>query len=179
MKFVQSCDSKECYNIEKGLVGIKNVDIITRIHEYNEDTSEIKCMTCGKISYANKSSELKKENKIIAKNIEKIEKAILINDNKRVKNKNNKKVKHNEIERDEPTTSQNNKINLFQDTKSKPSKASIKSRELRNRIESGLKSNQKQIKSDNNAPIELPELFKKSKTVKNNKINITIFKNPI
>ena len=63
MHFVQSCDSKECYKIEKELVGVKNIDVITRIHQYNDDTNEIKCITCGRISYANESKKLIAEKK--------------------------------------------------------------------------------------------------------------------
>jgi hypothetical protein len=46
----QSCDSKECFLIEKNDVGAKNIDHISRRHIYNDETNIITCTVCN-ISY--------------------------------------------------------------------------------------------------------------------------------
>ena len=54
----QSCDSKECFNKEKELIGVKKIDVISRIHIYFFDTKELKCKTCGKITTLKKSKKV-------------------------------------------------------------------------------------------------------------------------
>jgi hypothetical protein len=116
MKFVQSCDSRECYKIEKERVGVKNIDIITRIHEYNDKTNEIKCLTCGKISYANETKKLKEEKKRSAKVEE---------------------IRLKEIEAEEAKENPPKKLPAQSKVKIKESK------NLRTRIEAGIASNVK------------------------------------
>ena len=43
----QSCESKECYLIEKNDVGIKKVDLISRRHIYDDETNIITCTVCN------------------------------------------------------------------------------------------------------------------------------------
>jgi len=44
----QSCDSKECLKIEKEKIGAKNIDIISRLHYFDEEKNQNVCITCGK-----------------------------------------------------------------------------------------------------------------------------------
>jgi len=49
----QTCDSKECYNIEKDEIGLKNLYVVSRRHIYDDETNELICTTCEKISNLN------------------------------------------------------------------------------------------------------------------------------
>jgi hypothetical protein len=62
----QTCESKECYMIEKDKVGLKNLYVVSRRHIFDDETSGLTCTTCGKVTNINdiKIQDLKDLKKI-------------------------------------------------------------------------------------------------------------------